>query len=218
MRPTTMLYRNLLSMDVEESIRANPIDGVLLLTGCDKTTPGALMGPAASTCRPWWSPAVRSLQASTAAATSAPAPTSTGFHTELRAGTLSEEEFLEAESCMTRSDGHCMTMGTASTMACMVETLGADPAGRGGHSRLRRAPQEPRPPRRQPRRRPCAGGGAAVGHRVAGVAGDAIRVNAAIGGSTNFVVHLWRSPAAWDCRSSSTTSTGSAAACRCWST
>ena len=124
MRPTAMLYRNLASMDVEESIRANPLDGVVLLMGCDKTTPALLMG-AASVDLPaigvsggpmltgrWRGQAIGS---------------GTGvwqMSEEVRGGRLSREEFIEAESCMHRSHGHCMTMGTASTMASMVEALG----------------------------------------------------------------------------------------------
>jgi dihydroxyacid dehydratase/phosphogluconate dehydratase len=78
MRPTAMLFRNLMSMDVEETLRANPLDGVVLLSGCDKTTPAMLMGPPASTCPPSWSPAGRCCRASSRAATSARAPTSGG--------------------------------------------------------------------------------------------------------------------------------------------
>jgi L-arabonate dehydrase len=124
MKPTTMLYRNLMSMDVEESIRSNPLDGVVLLTGCDKTTPAALMGAC-------------SADIPTIVVTGGPMLSgywrgkSIGsctdcwlFHEELRAGSLTREEFSEIEGAMTRSYGHCMTMGTASTMACIVEALG----------------------------------------------------------------------------------------------
>ncbi len=124
MKPTTMLYRNLMSMDVEESIRSNPLDGVVLLTGCDKTNPASIMG---------------------AASANVPAIVVTGgpmlnghwrgrelgscsdcwfFHEELRANRLSGDEWSEIEGAMSRSHGHCMTMGTASTMACMTEALG----------------------------------------------------------------------------------------------
>jgi dihydroxy-acid dehydratase len=124
MKPTTMLYRNLASMDVEESMRANPIDGVVLLTSCDKTTPACLMGAA-------------SVDMPTMVVTGGPMlngkfrnrdiGSGTDVHrftTELRAGTISQLDYLEAEAGISRSDGHCMTMGTASTMACMVEALG----------------------------------------------------------------------------------------------
>src|SRR4249920_3175919 len=124
MRPTTMLFRNLVSMDVEESIRANPLDGVVLLMGCDKTTPALLMGAA-------------SVDLPTIGVSGGPMLTG-WYHGErigsgtnvwslsedLRAGKISQEEFHEAESCMHRSHGHCMVMGTASTMASMVEALG----------------------------------------------------------------------------------------------
>lgn len=190
MRPTTMLYRNLLSMDVEESIRANPIDGVILLTGCDKTTPGALMGAC-------------SVDLPTLVITGGPMLTGRyrsqkigsgtdvhRFYTELRAGNITEEDFREAESCMTRSDGHCMTMGTASTMACMVEALGLT------------LPTGAAIPASDSRRRNLAH---QAGNRIVKLVQEgiklsdivsrsslenAIKVNAAIGGSTNFVVHL----------------------------
>jgi dihydroxy-acid dehydratase len=124
MKPTTMLYRNLMAMDVEESIRAYPLDGVVLLTGCDKTNPASIMG---------------------AASANVPAIVVTGgpmlngrwrgkelgscsdcwhYHEELRAGRITEVEFEEIENAMSRSNGHCMTMGTASTMACVTEALG----------------------------------------------------------------------------------------------
>lgn len=124
MRPTTMLYRNLMAMDVEESIRANPLDGVLLLTGCDKTTPAALMGACSAdlpTIVVTGGPMLnghwrgRSIGACTDC---------WHYHEELRAGRLSEREFDEIEESMCRSAGHCMTMGTASTMACVTEALG----------------------------------------------------------------------------------------------
>jgi dihydroxy-acid dehydratase len=124
MKPTTMLYRNLMAMDVEESIRSYPLDGVVLLTGCDKTNPAAILG---------------------ACSANVPAIVVTGgpmlnghwrgkelgscsdcwhYNEELRAGRISEDEFVEIENAMSRSNGHCMTMGTASTMACVTEALG----------------------------------------------------------------------------------------------
>ncbi len=124
LRPTAMLYRNLASMDVEESIRGNPIDGVVLLMGCDKTTPSLLMGAA-------------SVDLPTIGVSGGPMlngkwrgqelGSGTGVWSmseQVRAGTLKLADFFDAESCMHRSHGHCMTMGTASTMACMVEALG----------------------------------------------------------------------------------------------
>ncbi|MGA3216836.1 MAG: IlvD/Edd family dehydratase [Acidimicrobiales bacterium] len=189
-RPTAMLFRNLMAMEVEESLRANPLDGVVLLCGCDKTTPAMLMA---------------------AASVDLPAIVVTGgpmlngrykggdlgsgtavwrLSEEFRAGRLSEEDFSLAESCMSRSHGHCMTMGTASTMACMVEALGmslpgsaAVPAVDAGRFRIAQA----------------------SGQRIVAMVADEIRpsrvltreafenaviTNAAIGGSTNAIIHL----------------------------
>jgi L-arabonate dehydrase len=190
MKPTTMLYRNLASMDVEESMRANPIDGVVLLTSCDKTTPACLMGAA-------------SVDMPTMVVTGGPMlngkfrnrDIGSGtdvyrFTTELRAGTISQLDYLEAEAGISRSDGHCMTMGTASTMACMVETMGLTlPSGAA----------IPGPDARRKRLGHLAGNRivemVAEGLTMSKVATrqaveNAIKVNAALGGSTNFVVHL----------------------------
>jgi dihydroxy-acid dehydratase len=190
MRPTAMLFRNLASMDVEESIRANPIDGVVLLMGCDKTTPALLMG-AASVDLP-------TIGLSGGPALSGnwrgrPLGSGTGviqMSEMVRAGELSQEEFIEAEACMQRSKGSCMTMGTASTMACMVEALGmslpenaAIPAVDSRRFRLahltgRRIVQMVEEDLRMSR----------ILTRIAFA--NAIRANAAIGGSTNAVMHL----------------------------
>ena len=124
LRPTAMLFRNLASMDVEESIRGNPIDGVVLLCGCDKTTPSLVMG-AASCDIP-------------ALVVSGGPMLNGNFHgqrigsgtavwqmsEDVRAGKMAHADFMDAEVCMSRSAGHCMTMGTASTMASMIEALG----------------------------------------------------------------------------------------------
>jgi L-arabonate dehydrase len=124
MKPTTMLYRNLMAMDVEESIRANPLDGVVLLTGCDKTNPAAIMGAASAnvpaivvTGGPMLNGRWRGLELGSCS-------DCWHFHEELRAGRLSDADWTEIEGAMSRSHGHCMTMGTASTMACMTEALG----------------------------------------------------------------------------------------------
>jgi len=124
MRPTAMLFRNLVAMEVEESIRGNPIDAVVLLGGCDKTTPGQLMG-AASVDLP-------SIVVSTG-------PMLNGkfrgcdfgsgtdvwkFSEAVRAGQMSTDDFMAAESGMSRTPGTCMTMGSASTMACLMEAMG----------------------------------------------------------------------------------------------
>ncbi|MDQ6708912.1 MAG: dihydroxy-acid dehydratase [Acidobacteriota bacterium] len=124
MRPTSMLYRNLMAMDVEESIRANPLDGVVLLCGCDKTTPAQLMGAASADI-----PAIM--------VTSGPMLSGQWRDRKLGAGTdgrklfdlfrtgrLSEEEWSEVEGCLARSTGHCTVMGTASTMASLAEAMG----------------------------------------------------------------------------------------------
>ena len=190
LRPTAMLYRNLASMDVEESIRGNPIDGVVLLMGCDKTTPALLMG--ASSCDiptigvsggPMLSGWYRGQRIGSGTNT-------WSLSEELRAGQLTREEFHEAESCMHRSHGHCMVMGTASTMAAMVEALGV---GLPGNTAF---------PAVDARRNVIARD---AGRRIVQMVKEdvrlsslmtrqafenAIRVNAAVGGSTNAVIHL----------------------------
>ena len=190
LRPTAMLYRNLASMDVEESIRANPLDGVVLLMGCDKTTPALLMGAASvdlPTIGVSGGPMLRGMYRGQAIGSG----TNTWSMSEdVRAGKMSLEEFHEAESCMHRSHGHCMTMGTASTMASMVETLGV---GLPGNAAI---------PAVDARRNVLA---RAAGRRIVEMVREnlvlsklltraafenAIRANAAIGGSTNAVIHL----------------------------
>ena len=124
MRPTTMLYRNLASMDVEESIRANPLDGVVLLVGCDKTTPSLLMGAASVDLPTLALSGGPMLNGRFRDMTIGSGTHAIKFGEMLRSGEMTHEDLAEAESCMSRSQGHCMTMGTASTMACMVEALG----------------------------------------------------------------------------------------------
>src|SRR5262249_41359046 len=190
MRPTAMLLRNLASMDVEESIRANPIDGVILLVGCDKTTPAALMGAA-------------SCDLPTIAVSGGPMlngqfrgqAIGSGTHVwrvfeDLKAGKLTLEDFLAAEQGQSRSPGSCMTMGTASTRARRGEALGIGP------------PDTAAGPGVDSRRRVLAH---MAGHRIVELVRkdirmsqiltrrafeNAIRVNGAIGGSTNAVIHL----------------------------
>ncbi len=189
-RPTTMLYRNLVSMDVEESIRANPLDGVVLLCGCDKTTPALLMG-AASVDLP--TIVVSGGPMLTGRFRGTPLGSGTDvfrMSEEVRAGTMSREDFREAESCMSRSAGHCNTMGTASTMASVVEALGIAPIHNAAI------------PAVDSRRRVLAHD---AGRRIVQLVREnvvlsdivtrdaienAIVVNAAIAGSTNAVVHL----------------------------
>ena len=190
LRPTAMLYRNLASMDVEESIRGNPIDGVVLLMGCDKTTPSLMMGAA-------------SVDLPTIGVSGGPMlngkwrgqelGSGTGVWSmseQVRAGTLKLQEFLEAESCMHRSHGHCMTMGTASTMASMIEALGVGLPGNAAY------------PAVDGRRNVLA---RSAGRRIVDMVHEdlilsriltrqafenAIKTLAAIGGSTNAVIHL----------------------------
>ena len=124
MKPTTMLYRNLMAMDVEESIRAYPLDGVVLLTGCDKTNPASVLGAASAnvpsivvTGGPMLNGRWRGRELGSCS-------DCWHYNEERRAGRITEEEFTEIENSLSRSNGHCMTMGTASTMACVTEALG----------------------------------------------------------------------------------------------
>jgi L-arabonate dehydrase len=190
LRPTAMLFRNLASMDVEESIRGNPLDGVVLLMGCDKTTPSLLMGAASCDLPtiglsggPMLSGKFRGHDLGSG----------TGvwqMSEQVRSGEMKVEEFFEAESCMHRSKGHCMTMGTASTMASMVESLGMALPGNAAI------------PAVDARRYTLA---QLTGRRIVEMVKEdlrmsqiltrkafenAIRANAAIGGSTNAVIHL----------------------------
>ena len=188
-KPTAMLYRNLASMDVEESIRANPIDGVVLLCGCDKTTPSLVMGAC-------------SVDIPTLVVSGGPMLTgnykghdiSTSdvwrFNDAVRAGEMTQDELTVAEACMCRSRGHCAVMGTASTMACMVESLGISLPGNAAI------------PAADSRRKVLA---QMSGQRIVEMVNEDVRlsailtreafenaiiVNAAIGGSTNFIIHL----------------------------
>jgi L-arabonate dehydrase len=190
LRPTAMLFRNLASMDVEESIRANPIDGVVLLMGCDKTTPSLLMG-AASCDLPTIGLSGGPMLSGKFRGHDLGSGTGLWQMTDqLRKGEMKIEEFHEAESCMHRSKGHCMTMGTASTMASMVEALGVSLPGNAAI------------PAADARRNTLA---QLTGRRIVQMVDEelplsriltreafenAIRANAAIGGSTNAVIHL----------------------------
>ena len=190
LRPTAMMFRNLASMDVEESIRANPLDGVVLLVGCDKTTPALLMG-AASVDVPAIAVSGGPMLSGKYRGTDIGSGTNTWSMSEdVRAGKMALDEFHEAESCMHRSHGHCMTMGTASTMASMVESLGIGMPGNAAY------------PAVDARRNVLA---RMAGRRIVGMVKEdltmskiltrqafenAIRTNAAIGGSTNAVIHL----------------------------
>jgi len=189
MKPTAMLYRNLVSMDVEESIRANPVDGVVLLCGCDKTTPALVMGAC-------------SVNLPTVVVSGGPMLTGNyqgravgtsdlwRFSEANRSGQLSLDQFESIEASMCRSQGHCAVMGTASSMACMVEALGLS------------LPQNAAIPAADSRRKVLAH---LSGMRIVEMVRqdlklsdiltrsafeNAMMTNAAIGGSTNFVIHL----------------------------
>ena len=188
-KPTAMLYRNLASMDVEESIRANPMDGVVLLCGCDKTTPSLVMGAC-------------SVNIPTLVVSGGPMLTGKyngrdigtsdiwRFNDAVRSGEMSQDELTVAEECMCRSRGHCAVMGTASTMACMVESLGLSLPGNAAI------------PAADSRRKVLA---QMSGIRMVEMVKENLRLtdvltrqafenaiitNAAIGGSTNFIIHL----------------------------
>jgi L-arabonate dehydrase len=124
MKPTTMLYRNLMAMDVEESLRAYPLDGVVLLTGCDKTNPAAIMGACSADIPAIVVSGGPMLNGRWRGESLGSCSDCWRYHEELRAGRITEEDFAELENAMSRSHGHCMVMGTASTMACMTEALG----------------------------------------------------------------------------------------------
>jgi len=124
MRPTTMLYRNLMSMDVEESITANPLDGVVLLGGCDKTTPALLMGAASADIPAILVTGGPQLKGNWRGEELGSCTDCRRYHQELRAERITEEDWAELQSCIVRSQGHCMVMGTASTMASLGEALG----------------------------------------------------------------------------------------------
>lgn len=189
MKPTAMLYRNLVSMDVEESIRANPIDGVVLLCGCDKTTPALLMGAC-------------SVNLPTIVVSGEPMLTGKyegkdigtsdiwRFSEAYRAGKMTQNEMSVAEACMCRSSGHCAVMGTASTMASMAESLGLS------------LPENAAIPAADSRRKTLAH---ISGMRIVEMVKEDLKLsdiltreafensmitNTAIGGSTNFVIHL----------------------------
>jgi len=188
-KPTAMLYRNLASMDVEESIRANPIDGVVLLCGCDKTTPSLIMG-ACSVDIPTLvisgGPMLKGHWRGKDIGTS----DVWRFDEAFKLGEINEQQLTEAEGCMARTQGHCAVMGTASTMAAMVEALGLS------------LPNNAAIPAADVRRKVIS---QLSGRRIVEMVKEdltlskiltreafenAIMVNAAIGGSTNFVIHL----------------------------
>jgi len=190
LRPTAMLYRNLVSMDVEESLRANPVDGVVLMCGCDKTTPALLMGAASCDLPAIVVSGGPMLNGKFQGKDIGSGTDLWRFSEEVKAGKMSQQDFMEAESCMSRSAGHCMTMGTASTMASMAESLGMT------------LPHNAAIPAVDSRRSVLA---QMSGRRIVEMVREdltpskvltkqafenAIRVNGALGGSTNAVIHL----------------------------
>ncbi|HYZ64025.1 MAG TPA: IlvD/Edd family dehydratase [Acetobacteraceae bacterium] len=190
MRPTAMLFRNLASMDVEEAIRAHPLDGVVLLTGCDKTTPALLMGAASADLPAIGVSGGPQLRGVYRGQIIGSGTNIISMSEQLRAGEITLQQFHEAEAGMNRSHGSCMTMGTASTMASMVEALGIG------------LPENAAIPAVDARRNHLA---RMAGRRIVELVGEdltpskiltrqafenAIRTLAAIGGSTNAVVHL----------------------------
>src|SRR6266480_2782746 len=124
MKPTTMLFRNLMAMDVEECIRAYPLDAVVLLSGCDKTTPAMLMGAISADVPALMVTGGPMLRGNWREEELGSGTDARRLWAERRAGRLSEEDLCEVEACLSRSTGHCMVMGTASTMAALAETLG----------------------------------------------------------------------------------------------
>lgn len=190
LRPTAMLFRNLASMDVEESIRGNPMDGVVLLMGCDKTTPSLMMGAASCDLPTIGLSGGPMLKGEFRGRELGSGTSLIQMSEELSAGRLPLSEFLDAESCMNRSKGHCMTMGTASTMASMVEALGMSLPGNAAIPAV--------DARRNTLAQMC-------GRRIVEMVREDLRMskiltraafenaifnNAAIGGSTNAVIHL----------------------------
>ena len=123
-KPTTMLYRNMLSMEVEELIRSHPVDGVVLMGGCDKTTPALTMGAISNDLPTIFLPAGPMLRGNYKGKYLGSGSDGWKYWDELRAGTISKDDWLEVESGIARSYGHCMTMGTASTMTAIAEAIG----------------------------------------------------------------------------------------------
>ena len=124
MKPTTMLYRNLLAMETEEQIRAHPVDGVVLMGGCDKTTPGLIMGALSAGLPMIFLPAGPMLRGNYAGQQLGSGSDAWKYWDERRAGTISERQWLGVEGGIARSYGHCMTMGTASTMTAIADAMG----------------------------------------------------------------------------------------------
>jgi len=191
MKPTAMMFRNLMAMDVEECLRAYPLDAVVLLSGCDKTTPAMLMGAASADVPAIMVTGGPMLRGKWRTEELGSGTDAWRLWAERRAGRMSDEELCEAESCMSRSSGHCMVMGTASTMASMAEALGMTLPGNAAI---------PAPDSRRLALAELSGrravelalrGGPRPSEILTAKAFDnAIRGDMAIGGSTNAIVHL----------------------------
>jgi dihydroxy-acid dehydratase len=123
-KPTTMLYRNMLAMDAEELIRSHPVDGVVLMGGCDKTTPGLLLGATSAGLPAIFVPAGPMLRGNWKGKILGSGSDAWKYWDERRAGTISDRDWVEVEGGIARSHGHCMTMGTASTMTAIAESIG----------------------------------------------------------------------------------------------
>lgn len=190
MRPSAMLFRNLASMDTEECIRANPLDGVVLLTGCDKTTPATVMGAGSVDLPTIVVPGGPMLNGKYKGERIGSGTFVWQLKDKIKNEGFTHEDQIEAEICSARSAGHCMTMGTASTMACMVESLGLTLPGAAAI------------PAVDSRKKVLA---QLSGRRIVEMVKEdlklskiltreafenAIKLNAAVGGSTNFVIHL----------------------------
>jgi dihydroxy-acid dehydratase len=189
-KPTTMLYRNLLAMETEELLRSYPIDGAVLMGGCDKTTPGLIMGATSMNVPSIFFPAGPMLRGNWGGATLGSGSDTWKYWDDLRAGKITEKDWKEIENGIARSPGHCMTMGTASTMTSATEALGLTLPG---------AVSIPAPDSRH------AVMGAHTGRRIVEMVWEdlkptdllslpafrnAITTVLAIGGSTNAIIHL----------------------------
>ena len=190
MRPTAMLFRNLAAMDTEETIRANPLDGIVLLTGCDKTTPSTVMGACSVDLPTIVVPGGPMLNGKYKGERIGSGTFVWQLKDKIKNEGFTPEDQIEAEICSARSSGHCMTMGTASTMACMVESLGLTLPGAAAS------------PAVDSRKKAMA---QLSGRRIVAMVREdlklskvltreafenAIKINAAVGGSTNFIIHL----------------------------
>src|ERR671912_1043662 len=189
-KPTTMLYRNLLAMETEELLRSYPADGAVLMGGCDKTTPALMMGATSMNLPSIFMPAGPMLRGNWDGAPLGSGSDVWKYWAELRAGRITEQDWMEIEQCIARSPGHCMTMGTASTMTSAAEALGftlpgasSIPAVDSNHARM----------------------ASMSGRRIVemvfedlkpsdvlteGAYDDAVTTVLALGGSTNAVIHL----------------------------